>query len=88
MPGASTGFLLRDGDIAGPRELAQLLDERGVHTAAGGGTTARVLKHEHKLLVAGEHFQDQLDALHGRVVLIRQTHPEPVPLRRLGPGRR
>ena len=37
MPGASTGFLLRDGDVAGPRELAQLLDERGVHTAAGRG---------------------------------------------------
>ena len=42
MPGASTGFLLRDGDVAGPGQLAQLLDERGVHDAAGGGaaTTA------------------------------------------------
>lgn len=88
MPGASTGFLLRDGDVAGPGQLAQLLDERGVHDAAGGGAAARVLKHEHELLVAGEHFKDELDALHGRVVLIRQPHPEAVPLRRRGPGRR
>ena len=43
MPGASTGFLLRDGDVAGPGQLAQLLDECGVHDAAGGGAAAYFL---------------------------------------------
>mgnify|MGYP000398641089 CR=1 FL=1 len=88
MPAASTRFLLRDGDVSLPREGSQLLDERRMHAAARGGATACVLKDEHELLVAGEHLQDQLDAPDGRVLLIRQPHPEPVPRRCLGPGRR
>ena len=88
MPAASTRFLLRDGDVSLPREGSQLLDERRMHAAARSGATAGVLKDEHELLVTGEHLQDQLDAPDGRVLLIRQPHPEPVPLRHLGPGRR
>ena len=88
MPAASTRFLLRDGDVSLPREGSQLLDERRMHAAARSGATACVLKDEHELLVAGEHLQDQLDAPDGRVLLIRQPHPEPVPRRCLGPGRR
>ena len=88
MPAASTRFLLRDGDVSLPREGSQLLDERRMHAAARSGATACVLKDEHELLVTGDHLQDQLDAPDGRVLLIRQPHPEPVPRRCLGPGRR
>lgn len=70
MPAASTRFLLRDGDVSLPREGSQLLDERRMHAAARSGALACVLKDEHELLVAGEHLQNQLDALARRVLLI------------------